>query len=57
MSYFRHHYVDFQEFQREACVRSEGFGVESLGKEELDLLEDIEDEDAFDKPRRRRDWE
>lgn len=49
LSYFRHSYNSFEEFSREAFL-SDG---ESLGKEELELLGDIEDEDAFDSPRRR----
>ncbi|MBC8068702.1 MAG: hypothetical protein IAG13_10245 [Deltaproteobacteria bacterium] len=49
MSYFRHSYTSFEEFTREALAT----GDESLGKEELDLLQDLEDDDAFDSPARR----
>jgi hypothetical protein len=48
LSYFRHHYRSFEEFQREAFVE-----LPSLGKEELELLADLEDdEDAYHRPRR-----
>ncbi|MFO0637472.1 MAG: hypothetical protein U0168_32000 [Nannocystaceae bacterium] len=50
MSYFRTSYTSFEEFRREALVSDD----ESLGKEELELLMDLEDEDLFDSPRRRR---
>lgn len=46
MSYFRHSYTSFEEFRREALCIDDG---EHLGKEELELLMDLEDEDAFDK--------
>lgn len=50
MSYFRHRYRSFEEFQREAFVE-----LPSLGKEELELLAELEDdEDALRRPRRRR---
>ena len=47
MSYFRHSYTSFEEFRREALSFDD---VEhQLGKEELELLMDLEDEDQFDK--------
>src|SRR5688500_3956577 len=46
LSYFRHSYTSFEEFTREALAVDDG----SLGKEELDLLQDLEDDDAFDSP-------
>jgi hypothetical protein len=49
LSYFRHSYTSFEEFTREALAVDDG----SLGKEELDLLQDLEDDDAFDSPARR----
>lgn len=50
MSYFRHCYRTFEEFQREAFVE-----LPSLGKEELELLAELEeDDDAYRRPRRRR---
>jgi hypothetical protein len=54
MSYFRHQYQSFEEFVREGL-----FDGEILGKEELELLEEIEADDEFDRPRARvRDrWE
>ena len=51
MSYFRHSYTSFEEFRREALAKD----GDHLGKEELELLMDLEDEDQFDRtPRRRR---
>ena len=47
MSYFRHSYTSFEEFRREALSYDES--EHSLGKEELELLMDLEDEDQFDK--------
>lgn len=55
-TYFRSGYMTFQEFQREA-LRGNHSHHESLGKEELDLLEDLEADELFDRPRRRRDWD
>lgn len=49
MSYFRHSYTTFEEFRREALGSDDG----SLGKEELELLMDLEDEDQFHSRRRR----
>ena len=49
MSYFRHSYSTFEEFQREAL----GSEDEALGKEELELLMDLEDEDQFHSAARR----
>jgi hypothetical protein len=50
LSYFRHSYTSFEEFQREGL----GGDDESLGKEEIELLMDLEDDDAFDSPARRK---
>ena len=56
MSYFRNSYNSFEEFQREAS-----WGGERLGKEELELLEELQAEDDFDKRprngRRRSVWD
>lgn len=54
MSYFRTRFTSFQEFQREA-----NFQHEELGKDELELLRELEDDDNFDRgPRQRRNyWE
>lgn len=55
MSYFRTRFNSFEEFQREGLL-----GGESLGKEELELLRELEEDDDFDRaPRRgyRRDWD
>jgi hypothetical protein len=50
VSYFRQRYQSFEEFQREAFS-----DLPSLGKEELELLADLdEDEHATVRPRRRR---
>ncbi len=49
MSYFRHSYTSFEEFRREALSIDD----EALGKEELELLGDLEDDDLFDSPGRR----
>ncbi len=54
MSYYRTGYNTFQEFQREALSGSYSHH-ESLGKEELELLEELEAEEFFDRrPRRPR---
>lgn len=56
MSYFRDRFSSFEEFQRETH-REWGH---DLGKEEIELLDEIEDEDGFySRPRRRRrsDWD
>lgn len=54
MTYYRRRFSSFQEFQREALHGQE------LGKEELELLEEMEaEEDLFDvvtRSRRRRTW-
>lgn len=47
MSYFRTRFTDFEEFRREGL-----FGADILDKEELELLQELEDDDDFDKPRR-----
>ena len=50
MSYFRTRYNSFEEFQREAS-----WGGDRLGKEELELLEELQADDEFDRrPRNRR---
>ena len=49
MSYYRHRFSSIEEFRREGL-----FSGDSLGKEELELLEALEDEDQFDSPKRRR---
>lgn len=52
-TYFRTGYSTFQEFQREALSGSYSHH-ESLGKEELELLEELEADELFDeRPRRR----
>lgn len=52
-TYFRSGYDTFQEFQREALSGSYSHH-ESLGKEELELLEELEAEEHFDqRPRSR----
>ena len=51
MSYYRDHFTSFEEFKRESFHD----WVDDLGKDELELLREIDDEDRFDKrPRRRR---
>ncbi len=57
MSYYRHQFSSFQEFQREGLCASGGHTSE-LGKDEYELLRALEDDEAFDqRPRaRRRDW-
>jgi len=53
MSYFRTRFTSFEEFQREGF-----FGSDVLGKEELELLHDLEDEEDFDRPRRKKsNWD
>lgn len=49
VSYFRHRYSSYEEFQREGLV-----GGESLGKEELELLEELEADEMFDTRNRKR---
>jgi hypothetical protein len=49
VSYYRHRYSSFEEFQREGLQ-----GGERLGKEELELLEELEAEDLFAERSRRR---
>jgi len=56
MSYFRSSFTSFEEFQRESG-RDWGH---RLGKEEYELLHEIEDDDRFaDRPRHSRqpEWE
>jgi len=53
VSYFRTHFQTFEEFKREGF-----FDTETLGKEEIELLRDLEDAESFDRPRRRRsEWD
>ena len=52
MSYFRQRFSTFEEFKREALAFD---GRPELGKEEYELLEEMEaDDDCFYRPRRRR---
>lgn len=56
-TYFRTGYQTYQEFQREA-LGGPYSQHESLGKEELDLLDDLEADDLFDQsPRRGSRWD
>ncbi|MEX1363054.1 MAG: hypothetical protein AB1Z98_08005 [Nannocystaceae bacterium] len=57
-TFFRTGYATFQEFQREALGGSPSHH-ESLGKEELELLEELEADELFDvSPARRRNrWD
>lgn len=49
MSYFRNSFASFQEFQREGLP-----GGETLGREELEMLRELESDDDFETPRRLR---
>jgi hypothetical protein len=49
LSYFRTGYQSFQEFQREAFAE-----LPTLGKEELELLRELEDDDDVLSHRRRK---
>lgn len=56
MSYFRDRFSSFEEFQRET---SSEWGQE-LGKEEIELLHEIEEQEHFDRRprgRRRSSWD
>ncbi|MCX4242360.1 hypothetical protein [Paraliomyxa miuraensis] len=55
-TYFRTGYTTFQEFQREALSGSYSHH-ESLGKEELELLEELELDELFDQAPRRSRWD
>lgn len=57
-TYFRSGYATFQDFQREA-LRGTYSHHESLGKEELELLQELEAEDTLyvQPPRRRSAWD
>lgn len=56
-TYFRTGYQTYQEFQREALGGSCSHH-EALGKEELDLLDDLEADELFDeRPRRASRWD
>lgn len=54
MSYYRSAFSSFEEFQREA-----GFDRDELGKDELELLQELDDADNFDRksPRRPSLWD
>lgn len=55
MSYFRHSFSSFEEFQREGLWDAEG-----IGKDELEMLRELESEDDpldFRRRRRRSDWD
>lgn len=51
--YFRNRFSSFEEFQRESF----DFGDREFGKDEIELLEELEASDEFYKPRRRGDWD
>lgn len=55
-TYFRTGYTTYQEFQREALSGSSSYH-ESLGKEELELLEELEADELFDQRPRRDRWD
>ncbi len=56
-TYFRTGYQSYQEFQREA-LGGPSSHHEALGKDELDLLDELEAEDMFDqRPRRGSRWD
>jgi hypothetical protein len=48
VSYFRNGYRSFEEFQREGLASGE-----SLGREELELLRELEECDDYERPVRR----
>ena len=51
MTYFRHAFTSFEEFQREALRDAS----DDLGKEELELLDEMEERDNFHRrPAKRR---
>lgn len=53
MSYFRTRFANFEEFQREGF-----FGADVLGKEELELLQELEEDDDYDRrPPRMARWD
>ena len=55
MSYYRQRFNNFEEFKREALTHDRAGHSGSLGKEEYELLEEIEaDENFHYRPRRRR---
>ncbi|HVH97788.1 MAG TPA: hypothetical protein VM869_03725 [Enhygromyxa sp.] len=47
--YFRRRFSSFEEFQRESF----DYGDREFGKDEIELLEELETADEFYKPRRR----
>ncbi|HRI07999.1 MAG TPA: hypothetical protein PKW35_09285 [Nannocystaceae bacterium] len=51
MSYYRDRFTSFEEFKRESFHT----WADDLGKDEIELLKDLDDDDRFDRrPRRRR---
>lgn len=48
MSYFRNEFTSFEEFKREALQ-----DLDDLGKEELELMREVEMRDNFHRPPRR----
>jgi hypothetical protein len=51
--YHRRRFSSFEEFQRESF----DFGDREFGKDEIELLEELEASDEFFKPRRRAQWD
>jgi hypothetical protein len=51
--YFRHQFNSFQEFQRESF----DYGDRELGKDELELIEELEAADEFDARPTRNRWD
>ena len=55
MSYYRQRFTSFEEFKREALTHDGSGHAGSLGKEEYELLEELEADEHFHyRPRRRR---
>jgi hypothetical protein len=51
--YFHRRFSSFEEFQRESF----DFGDREFGKDEIELLEELEASDEFYKPRRESKWD
>ena len=51
--YFRRRFTSFEEFQRESF----DYGDRELGKDELELIEDLEASDEFHKRPSRKRWD
>lgn len=51
--YFRRRFTSFEEFQRESF----DYGDRELGKDELELIEELEAADEFHKRPARRRWD